>query len=85
MPWLARKVAVCAAPDGLLIVPQASKKEQRVTAAVKIGYGDSSVTAVSRDAAPDLARPNFEAFGIVGALPLPFLETLAAPGPNNAR
>lgn len=68
MPSLARKILIAAAVDGLLIQPLANKKDQRPTPPIKIRYGDATISSVSRDALPDLSKPNssFEAFGIVG-------------------
>ncbi|KAK3377819.1 SacI homology domain-containing protein [Podospora didyma] len=71
MPGLARKVIICAAVDGLVLQPLNSKKDQqRPLPLVRIKYGDASITSVSKDAAPDISKPNasFEAFGIVGLL-----------------
>ncbi|KAK3684744.1 SacI homology domain-containing protein [Podospora appendiculata] len=69
MPGLARKVVICAAVDGLILQPLASKKDQRSSPLVKIKYGDASISSMSRDSAPDISKSNnssFEAFGIVG-------------------
>ncbi|ROV95663.1 hypothetical protein VMCG_07614 [Cytospora schulzeri] len=68
MPSLARKVLIAAAVDGLIIQPLAVKKEQRPSPPVRIRYGDAAISFVSRDALPDIDKPNssFEAFGVVG-------------------
>lgn len=68
MPSLARKVLIAAAVDGLFIQPLNTKKEQRQSSPAKIRYGDAAISFVSRDALPDISKPNssFEAFGIVG-------------------
>jgi hypothetical protein len=70
MPGLARKILVCAAVDGLILLPVNNKKEQRPPPALKIQYGaDVSMTAVSRDSIPDSSSntiSSFEAFGVVG-------------------
>ncbi|ETS82130.1 hypothetical protein PFICI_07132 [Pestalotiopsis fici W106-1] len=64
---LARKLLICAAVDGLIIQPLAPKG-QRASQPVKVKYGDSSVSSLSRDQLPDISKPNstFEAFGIIG-------------------
>ncbi|KAL7623030.1 hypothetical protein AAE478_006709 [Parahypoxylon ruwenzoriense] len=64
---LARKLVICAAVDGLIIQPLATKG-QRSPSPVKINYGDSTVSSVPRDRSPDTSKPDscFEAFGIVG-------------------
>ncbi|GAP91191.1 putative syja_n domain-containing protein [Rosellinia necatrix] len=70
MPGLARKLLIYAAVDGLIIQPLASKGQTRTPAAVKVQYGDATLTSVSRDlpASPDSTPLNlsFEAFGIIG-------------------
>lgn len=68
MPSLARKILIAAAVDGVFIQPIANKKEQRPSPPIKIRYGDATISSVSRDALPDLTKPDssFEAFGIVG-------------------
>lgn len=68
MPSLARKVIIAAAVDGLLIQPLATKKEHKPSPPVRLRYGDAAISFVSRDALPDLSKPNssFEAFGVVG-------------------
>ena len=69
MSGLARKVVICAAVDGLILQPLATKKEQqRAFPPIGIKYGDALVSPVSRDSIPDLSTPNssFEAFGIIG-------------------
>ncbi|KXX83141.1 Phosphatidylinositide phosphatase SAC2 [Madurella mycetomatis] len=77
MPGLARKVIICAAVDGLVLHPFNSRKDQphqrtssSPLAPIRIKYGDASISAIPRDAAPDpLSLPpgsSFEAFGIVG-------------------
>lgn len=70
MPSLARKVLVAATVDGLFIQPLNTKKEQRQSPPVKIRYGDSTISFVSRDSFPEISNPksSFEAFGIVGTL-----------------
>ncbi|OTB06992.1 hypothetical protein M426DRAFT_318356 [Hypoxylon sp. CI-4A] len=67
MPSLARKLLICAAVDGLIIQPLATKG-QRTPSPVKVKYGDGTVSALPRDHTPDTSKPNssFEAFGIVG-------------------
>ncbi|KAI1140357.1 SacI homology domain-containing protein [Hypoxylon sp. FL0543] len=67
MPSLARKLLICAAVDGLIIQPLATKG-QRPSPAAKVKYGDATVSSLSRDQSPDTSKPNssFEAFGIVG-------------------
>ncbi|KAI0095508.1 SacI homology domain-containing protein [Daldinia grandis] len=67
MPNLARKLLVCAAVDGLIVQPLATKG-QRTPAPVKIKYGDAAVSSLPRDHTPDTSKPNssFEAFGVVG-------------------
>jgi hypothetical protein len=68
MPGIARKILVCAAVDGLVVHPLTSKRESYVSPSYKIKYGDASISQSSREALPDLTKPNssFEAFGIVG-------------------
>lgn len=70
MPGLARKLLICAAADGLIIQPLATKGYSRTPAAVKVQYGDATVISVPRDQAtsPGSAtpHPSFEAFGIIG-------------------
>jgi hypothetical protein len=70
MSGLARKLLICAAVDGLIIQPLATKGQQRVPAPVKVKYGDAAVISVPRDQTtiPDTAPPNssFEAFGVIG-------------------
>ncbi|KAI0443698.1 SacI homology domain-containing protein [Xylaria telfairii] len=70
MPGLARKLLICAAVDGLIIQPLATKGQARTSNPVKIKYGDAAVTSIARDqaATPDSTLPNlsFEAFGIIG-------------------
>ncbi|KAI8946501.1 SacI homology domain-containing protein [Xylaria longipes] len=70
MPGLARKLLICAAVDGLIIQPLATKGQTRTPNPVKINYGDAAVTSIARDkaATPDSTPPNssFEAFGIIG-------------------
>lgn len=78
MPSLARKLLICAAVDGLVIQPLATKgqqtpqhqQQQRPSQPVKIKYGDGTVSSIPRDQIPDASRPNssFEAFGIIGTL-----------------
>ncbi|KAI0386682.1 SacI homology domain-containing protein [Hypomontagnella monticulosa] len=67
MPGLARKLLICAAVDGLVIQPLATKG-QRNPPPVKIKYGDATISSLPRDQSPDTSKPNssFEAFGIVG-------------------
>ncbi|KAI0538809.1 SacI homology domain-containing protein [Xylaria digitata] len=70
MPGLARKLLICAAVDGLIIQPLATKGQTRNPTPVKVKYGDATVTSAPRDQAttPDSTPPNasFEAFGIIG-------------------
>ncbi|KAK7750904.1 hypothetical protein SLS62_007167 [Diatrype stigma] len=75
MPSLARKLLICAAVDGLVIQPLATKgqqaqaQQQRPSQPVKIKYGDGAVSSTPRDQVPDVAsKPgsSFEAFGIIG-------------------
>ncbi|RYP92987.1 hypothetical protein DL770_000861 [Monosporascus sp. CRB-9-2] len=68
MPSLARKLLVCAAVDGLIVQPLATKSQQRPSQSVKIRYGDGTVSSISRDQVPDTSGLNssFEAFGIIG-------------------
>ncbi|KAK0613372.1 SacI homology domain-containing protein [Immersiella caudata] len=68
MPSLARKVAICAAVDGLILQPLNTRKDQRAPPLYRIKYGDASITALSKDAGPSTleSNPSFEAFGIVG-------------------
>ncbi|KAI0179179.1 SacI homology domain-containing protein [Hypoxylon sp. FL1284] len=67
MPSLARKLLVCAAVDGLVIQPLATRG-QRTPSPVQVKYGDAAVSSLPRDYSPDTSKPNscFEAFGIVG-------------------
>ncbi|KAI1758948.1 SacI homology domain-containing protein [Hypoxylon sp. FL1150] len=67
MPSLARKLLICAAVDGLVIQPLATKG-QRTPSPAKIKYGDTTVSSLPRDQSPDTSKPNssFEAFGVVG-------------------
>lgn len=94
MPGLARKVIICAAVDGLVLHPFNSRKDQphqrtssSPLAPIRIKYGDASISAIPRDAAPDpLSLPpgsSFEAFGIVGMSHSPHqsLEYQAQSGP----
>ena len=69
MSNLARKLLICAAVDGLVIQPLATKSQQhRPPQPVKVRYGDGVVSSVHRDQVPDVTKPNssFEAFGIIG-------------------
>lgn len=68
MPNLARKLLICAAVDGLIVQPLATKG-QRTPAPVKIKYEDATVSSLPRDKIPDTSKPNssFEAFGVVGS------------------
>ncbi|KAI0402544.1 SacI homology domain-containing protein [Xylaria palmicola] len=70
MPGLARKLLICAAVDGLIIQPLATKGQTRPPATVKIRYGDATITSIPRDQAisSDTTPPSssFEAFGIIG-------------------
>ncbi len=76
MPSLARKLLICAAVDGLVIQPLATRgqqthpQQQRPSHPTKIKYGDGVVSSVPRDQVPDVSAPNssFEAFGIIGVL-----------------
>lgn len=67
MAGLARKIAVCAAIDGLIIQPLSSRG-QRPFAPNQIRYGDSVISDVSRDHIPDISsdEDSFEAFGVIG-------------------
>ncbi|KAI1380918.1 SacI homology domain-containing protein [Hypoxylon crocopeplum] len=67
MPSLARKLLICAAVDGLVIQPLATKG-QRTSPPVQVKYGDATVSSLPRDQSLDTSKPNssFEAFGIVG-------------------
>ncbi|TGJ82116.1 hypothetical protein E0Z10_g6638 [Xylaria hypoxylon] len=82
MPGLARKLLICAAVDGLIIQPLATKGQARTPTPVKVKYGDATVTSVSRDqaATPDSTPPNasFEAFGIIGLFTVARLSYLIA-------
>ncbi|KAI0479929.1 SacI homology domain-containing protein [Xylaria cf. heliscus] len=74
MPGLARKLLICAAVDGLIIQPLATKGQTRTPTPVKIKYGDAAVTSIPRDQATppspsaESTPPgsSFEAFGIIG-------------------
>lgn len=68
MPSLARKLLICAAVDGLIIQPLATKG-QRPSPPVKVKYGDATISSLGRDQTPDVTKPDssFEAFGIVGS------------------
>lgn len=68
MPGLARKVIIYASVDGLVLQPVHSKKDQRSSPLVRIKYGDATVSTLSKDAGPDVSKPNssFEAFGVIG-------------------
>ncbi|KAI0971573.1 SacI homology domain-containing protein [Xylaria arbuscula] len=83
MPGLARKLLICAAVDGLIIQPLATKGQARNPAApVKIRYGDATVTSVPRDLATASESappsPSFEAFGIIGLFTVARLSYLIA-------
>ncbi|KAI1446261.1 SacI homology domain-containing protein [Annulohypoxylon stygium] len=67
MPSIARKLLICAAVDGLVIQPLATKG-QRAQQPVKVKYGDATVSTLPRDQPLETPKPNssFEAFGIVG-------------------
>lgn len=74
MPFLARKLLICAAVDGLILQPLSSRKDapdQRTSIPYRIRYGEASIAPVSKDQLPDLNKPNtsFEAFGVVGESP----------------
>ncbi|KAI1270081.1 SacI homology domain-containing protein [Xylariaceae sp. FL1019] len=82
MPGLARKLLICAAVDGLIIQPLASKGQKTpVSAQVKYG-GDATVRPVPRDQtlASTSSKPNtsFEAFGIVGIFTVARLSYLVS-------
>ncbi|KAI0414387.1 SacI homology domain-containing protein [Xylaria grammica] len=82
MPGLARKLLICAAADGLLIQPLATKGQARTPAPVKVKYGDATVISVPREqgTTPDSTPPNasFEAFGIIGLFAVARLSYLIA-------
>ncbi|KAK5632113.1 hypothetical protein RRF57_007827 [Xylaria bambusicola] len=68
---LARKLLICAAVDGLIIQPLATKGQTRTpTYPVKVKYEDATISPVPRDQAitldSKLSKPSFEAFGIIG-------------------
>ncbi|KAI0024151.1 SacI homology domain-containing protein [Xylariomycetidae sp. FL0641] len=67
MPSIARKLLICAAVDGLIIQPLATKS-QRTPSPIQIQYGDASVSTLPRDSGTDASQSNssFEAFGIIG-------------------
>ncbi|KAI0885690.1 SacI homology domain-containing protein [Annulohypoxylon maeteangense] len=67
MPSIARKLLICAAVDGLIIQPLATKG-QRAQQPVKVKYGDATISSLPRDQPLETPKPNssFEAFGIVG-------------------
>ncbi|KAI1434174.1 SacI homology domain-containing protein [Xylaria sp. CBS 124048] len=70
MPGLARKLLICAAVDGLIIQPLATRGQTRSPAPVGVKYGDATVSTLSRDRAtsPNSSPPgsSFEAFGVIG-------------------
>ncbi|KAF2969554.1 hypothetical protein GQX73_g3979 [Xylaria multiplex] len=82
MPGLARKLLICAAVDGLIIQPLATKGQTRNPTPVKVKYGDATVTSAPRDQATtlDSTPPNasFEAFGIIGLFTVARLSYLIA-------
>ncbi|KAI2624092.1 SacI homology domain-containing protein [Xylaria nigripes] len=67
---LARKILICAAVDGLIIQPIASKGQTRSHVPVSLKYGDVTVSTLSRDHTTNLdslpPKSSFEAFGIIG-------------------
>lgn len=70
MPGLARKIAICAAVDGLIIQPLSSRGQKPFQPA-RIRYGDSFVAPASRGQLPDVSADDdlsFEAFGVIGNL-----------------
>lgn len=75
MPSIARKLLICAAVDGLVIQPLATKG-QRAQQPVKVKYGDATVSTLPRDQPLETPKPNssFEAFGIVGSSSLEHLD-----------
>ncbi|KAG5995375.1 hypothetical protein E4U52_008415 [Claviceps spartinae] len=77
MPGIARKVLVFAAVDGVILQPL-STKGQRPFQPLKIAYGDSSISGVSRDQVPDKPGPDssFEAFGVIGLITVSRLSYL---------
>ncbi|KAI0142258.1 SacI homology domain-containing protein [Xylariaceae sp. FL1272] len=81
MPGLARKLLICAAAEGLIIQPLASKG-QKTPVSVQVKYGDATVCPVSRDQpiASTASKPNisFEAFGIVGIFSVARLSYLVS-------
>ncbi|KAI0861620.1 SacI homology domain-containing protein [Xylaria cubensis] len=83
MPGLARKLLICAAVDGLIIQPLATKGQTRTPNPVKVKYGDAAaVTSIPRDlpASSDSTPPNlsFEAFGIIGLFTVARLSYLVS-------
>ncbi|PNY28574.1 Phosphatidylinositide phosphatase SAC2 [Tolypocladium capitatum] len=74
---IARKIAICAAIDGLIIQPH-SPRGQRPFQPVRVRYGDSSISAVPRDQLPDASTPesSFEAFGVIGLITVSRLRYL---------
>lgn len=73
MPFLARKLLICAAVEGIVLQPLTSKKDQsdqRPPLPLRLKYGDAAISSISRDqfASQSKSAPSFEAFGIVGLI-----------------
>lgn len=66
MHAIAKKVAITAAPDGLILQPLAAKG-QRHAPAVRIGYDNAAISPVLSSSG-DKVEKGFECFGIVGLL-----------------
>ncbi|KAI1819550.1 SacI homology domain-containing protein [Xylaria intraflava] len=70
MPGLARKLLICAAVDGLIIQPLATRGQTRPPAPVGVKYGDVTLSTLPRDRAASPSPPpsgsSFEAFGVIG-------------------
>ncbi|KAF6818026.1 Syja N domain-containing protein [Colletotrichum sojae] len=77
MPGIARKIIICAAVDGLIIQPFATKG-QRPAQPVRVRYGDGAITPASREQIPDISQPksSFEAFGVIGLITVSRLSYL---------
>lgn len=66
MQGVARKVAISASPDGLILQPLALKG-QRTAPAVRIAYKDASIgPLLSGEGEKSGAERGFECFGVVG-------------------
>ena len=69
MQGIARKVAISASPEGLILQPLALKG-QRTAPAVRIAFKDASIgPLLSGEGEKNGVEKGFECFGVVGTFP----------------